>query len=240
MGAPRALLGRCLAGAKGPEAYEIDPAITDALALQILRYSAVKAARGLLVKPRLRSSGGTLMIGRHVSISHPQMISCGYGFVVEDNAELHGLCREGLVFGNNVTIGRGAQIRPGSYYGRALGVGLVVGDNSNIGPSCFIGAFGGIRIGRDVMMATNVVILSEEHYYADGDATMKSQGAGGRETVIEDDVWLGARSTIIGGSHIGTGAVVAAGAVVKGVVPPFSVVAGVPARPIRQRRLLSA
>jgi acetyltransferase-like isoleucine patch superfamily enzyme len=240
MGAPRALLGRCLAGAKGPEAYAIDPAISDALAWQILRYSAVKFARGLLVKPRLHSTCGTLMIGRHVTITHPQTISCGYGFVVEDNAELHGLARDGLRFGNNVTIGRGAQIRPSGYYGRALGVGLVVGDNSNIGPSCYIGAFGGIRIGRDVMMATSVTILSEEHHYGDGRVSMKSQGTGGRETVIEDDVWLGARSTIIGGSHIGKGAVVAAGAVVKGDVAPFSVVAGVPARPIRQRNLISA
>lgn len=240
MGVPRALLGRCLARAKGPEAYEIDPAISDVMAMQILRYSAVKIARGMLVKPRLQAGGGILMIGRGVTITHPQMIRCGYGFVVEDNAELHGLCRDGLVFGNNVTIGRGAQVRPSGYYGRALGVGLVVGDNSNIGPSCFIGAFGGIRIGRDVMMATNVVILSEEHYYNDGGATMKSQGARGKETIIEDDVWLGARSTIIGGSHVGKGAVVAAGAVVKGEVPPFSVVAGVPARPIRQRSLLTA
>lgn len=240
MGAPRALLERCLARAKGPEAYEIDAAITDAMAWQILRYSGAKAARGLLLKPRLRECGGTLMIGRRVTITHPQMISCGYGFVIEDNAELHGLCRDGLTFGNNVTIGRGAQIRPSGYYGRALGVGLVVGDNSNIGPSCFVGAFGGIRIGRDVMMATSVIILSEEHHYNDGGTTMKSQGAGGKETVIEDDVWLGARSTIIGGSHIGKGAVVAAGAVVKGEVAPFSVVAGVPARPIRQRSLLTA
>lgn len=240
MGAPRALLGRCLAGAKGPEAYEVDPAISDGLAWQILRYSAAKVARGLLVKPRLHRSAGTLMIGRRVTITHPQMISCGYGFVVEDNAELHGLCRDGLRFGNNVTIGRDAQIRPSGYYGRALGVGLVVGDNSNIGPSCYIGAFGGIRIGRDVMMATNVIILSEEHNYTDARVTMKSQGAGGRETVIEDDVWLGARCTILGGSHIGKGTVVAAGALVKGDVEPYSVVAGVPARAIRHRDLLTA
>lgn len=240
MGAPRALLARCLAGAKGPEAYEIDPAIGDRLAWQILVYSARKAARGAMVKGRLGSSGGVVMIGRHVAITHPQLVHCGYGFVVEDNAELHGLCREGLRFGNNVTIGRGAQIRPSGYYGRALGVGLVVGDNSNIGPSCYIGAFGGIRIGRDVMMATGVVILSEEHLYDDAQVTMKAQGARGKETVIDDDVWLGARSTIIGGAHVGKGAVVAAGAVVKGDVAPFSVVAGVPARPIRHRHLLTA
>jgi acetyltransferase-like isoleucine patch superfamily enzyme len=234
-GVPRALLGRCLAGAKGPEAYDIDPAIDDVMARQILRYSAAKVARGMLVKPRLGASRGTLMIGRRVTITHPQMVRCGYGFVVEDDAELHGLCSDGLHFGNNVTVGRGAQIRPSGYYGRALGVGLVVGDNSNIGSSCYIGASGGIRIGRNVLMAAHVVVLSEEHRYQDAGLRIKSQGVVWKETVIEDDVWLGARCVILGGAHVGRGAVVAAGAVVKGDVEPFTVVAGVPARPVRQR-----
>lgn len=238
--ASRALLARCLAGAKGPEAYAIDPEITDRFARQILRYSAAKVLRGWLIKPRLGSSRGTVMIGRRVTITHPQTIRCGYGFVVEDDAELHGLCRDGLVFGNNVTIGRAAQIRPSGYYGRALGVGLVIGDNSNIGPSCFIGAFGGIRIGHDVMMAAKVAILSEEHYYQNQRVNIKAQGVYRKETVIEDDVWLGARATILGGAHVGRGAVVAAGAVVKGDVAPFTVVAGVPARPIRKRQLATA
>jgi acetyltransferase-like isoleucine patch superfamily enzyme len=234
-GVPRALLARSLAGAKGPEAYSIDPAIDDLMAWQILRYSAAKVARGLLVKPRLGSSSGTLMIGRRVRITHPQKIRCGYGFVIEDDAELHGLCSDGLHFGNNVTIGRGAQIRPSGYYGRALGVGLQVGDNSNIGSACYIGASGGIRIGRNVLMAAHCIVLSEEHRYQDAGVRIKSQGVVWKETIIEDDVWLGARAVILGGAHVGRGAVVAAGAVVKGDVEPFTVVAGAPARPVRRR-----
>ena len=234
-GVPRALLARSLAGAKGPEAYAIDPAIDDVMAWQILRYSAAKVARGLLVKPRLGASSGTLMVGRRVTITHPQKIRCGYGFVIEDDAELHGLCSDGLHFGDNVTIGRGAQIRPSGYYGRALGVGLEVGDNSNIGSASYIGASGGVRIGRNVLMAAHCIVLSEEHRYQDAQLRIKSQGVVWKETVIEDDVWLGARAVILGGAHVGRGAVVAAGAVVRGEVEPFTVVAGVPARPVRQR-----
>jgi acetyltransferase-like isoleucine patch superfamily enzyme len=51
--------------------------------------------------------------------------------------------------------------------------------------------------------------------------------------VIEDDVWLGAGAIITDGIHVGKGAIVAAGAVVTKDVAPYSVVAGVPARPIR-------
>ncbi|MGH7686721.1 MAG: acyltransferase [Candidatus Dormibacteria bacterium] len=239
-GAPRALLARCLASAKGPEAYDIDPAIDDVMAWQILRYSAAKVARGMLLRPRFGASEGTLMAGRRVTITHPQMIRCGFGFVIEDDAELHGLCSGGLRFGNNVTIGRGAQIRPSGYYGRLLGVGLVIGDNSNIGPMCYVGCFGGVRIGRDVMMAAKVAITSEEHLYGDPLVSIKSQGVHAKETVIEDDVWIGANATILGGAHVGRGAVIAAGAVVKGAVEPFSVVAGVPARPVRHRHAATA
>jgi acetyltransferase-like isoleucine patch superfamily enzyme len=49
------------------------------------------------------------------------------------------------------------------------------------------------------------------------------------------DVWIGARAIVLDGIKVGTGAVVAAGAVVAEDVPPYAVVGGVPARPIRQR-----
>jgi len=52
---------------------------------------------------------------------------------------------------------------------------------------------------------------------------------------IGNDVWLGANSTILSGTHISDGAVVAAGAVVRGTVPPYAIVGGVPARVIKYR-----
>ncbi|MHC4844740.1 MAG: acyltransferase, partial [Planctomycetota bacterium] len=54
--------------------------------------------------------------------------------------------------------------------------------------------------------------------------------------VIEDDVWLAVRSTVLKGVRIGRGSVVAAGAVVVDAVPPSTLVAGVPARPVKQLR----
>ena len=50
------------------------------------------------------------------------------------------------------------------------------------------------------------------------------------EVVIEDDVWIGTKSTILKGVHIGQGAVIAAGSVVTHNVAPFTVVGGNPAR----------
>jgi acetyltransferase-like isoleucine patch superfamily enzyme len=53
--------------------------------------------------------------------------------------------------------------------------------------------------------------------------------------VIEDDVWLGTRCVILDGVTIGKGSIVAAGAIVNASVPPYSIVAGVPAKIIKSR-----
>ncbi len=55
------------------------------------------------------------------------------------------------------------------------------------------------------------------------------------DIVIDDDVWIGYGATILSGVHIGQGAVVAAGAVVSGDVPPYAIVGGVPAKVIKYR-----
>jgi acetyltransferase-like isoleucine patch superfamily enzyme len=55
------------------------------------------------------------------------------------------------------------------------------------------------------------------------------------ETVIEDDVWLGGRSILMAGITVGRGSIIAAGSVVTRDVPPYSIMAGVPARLLRKR-----
>lgn len=55
------------------------------------------------------------------------------------------------------------------------------------------------------------------------------------DIVIEDDVWIGYRSTILSGIHIGRGAIIAAGSVVTKNIPPYAIVGGVPARVLRYR-----
>ena len=63
--------------------------------------------------------------------------------------------------------------------------------------------------------------------------SVDSYEAGGGDIVIEDDVWLGMDVTVLGGVTIGRGSVVATGSIVTKDVPPFTLVAGVPAKEIR-------
>jgi len=73
-----------------------------------------------------------------------------------------------------------------------------------------------------------VRIISYQHRHARG-ATIRSQPVDAKPIRIGRDVWLGANAIILAGVTIGDGAVVAAGAVVREDVPPYAVVAGVPA-----------
>jgi len=87
-----------------------------------------------------------------------------------------------------------------------------------------------IRTGDDVSIGPEAAILTLGH-----DPQSGSFADRGGEVIMEDKVWIGFRATILPGVRIGTGAVVAAGAVVTKSIEPFSIVAGMPARKIGER-----
>jgi acetyltransferase-like isoleucine patch superfamily enzyme len=92
---------------------------------------------------------------------------------------------------------------------------------------------GPLRIGDDVIIAQNVVFSGLNHGYADVRLPIRDQPCTTAEIVVEDEVWIGANSVITAGVRIGKHAVVAGGSVVTKDVPPYTVVGGNPARPIR-------
>ena len=63
----------------------------------------------------------------------------------------------------------------------------------------------------------------------------KQEGVSKGNIIVDDDVWIGFRSTILSGVHIGQGAIVAAGSLVTKDVPPYAIVGGVPAKVIKYR-----
>lgn len=108
------------------------------------------------------------------------------------------------------------------------------GNNVSIHPMCYFQASGGIEIGSDVSIAHGVTLMTQNHSYVDSSIPIKEQPVVSKPIVIEDNVWIGAKATILCGCRIGKHSVVAAGAVVTKDVPPNTVVAGVPARVIRE------
>jgi len=94
-----------------------------------------------------------------------------------------------------------------------------------------------VKIGNQVMIAPEVVFLFQLHRTDRIDIPMIEQGTiSFPQTIVHNDVWIGQRAIIMPGLEIGQGSIIGAGAVVTKDVPPYSVVAGSPARIIKERK----
>lgn len=100
-----------------------------------------------------------------------------------------------------------------------------------------------LTIGSFCSIASEVMFILDADHRMDTVSTFpfkarylgEAEGITKGDIVVGDDVWFGFRSTILSGVKIGQGAVIAAGAVVAGDVPPYAIVGGVPAKVIRYR-----
>jgi acetyltransferase-like isoleucine patch superfamily enzyme len=149
----------------------------------------------------------------------------------------------GSVFGEEwITIGRdtliGAQvtISAGIMPGHDLGPDAVlcIGDRCVIGRGSHIVAHQSVEIGDDVWTGPYVYITDQNHGYTDPETPIGRQLPVNRPVSIGAGSWLGAGAIVLPGACIGRNVVVAAGSVVRGQVPDQCVVAGVPAKVVRQ------
>jgi acetyltransferase-like isoleucine patch superfamily enzyme len=112
---------------------------------------------------------------------------------------------------------------------------ISIGDNVYFNRDTFITARDAVEIGNNVLIGPNVVINTGNHTFSDPKMPIVKQGHTSERIVIGDDVWVGANAIILKGVSIGEGSVIAAGAVVTKSVEPYTVVAGVPAKKIKDR-----
>jgi serine acetyltransferase len=149
----------------------------------------------------------------------------------------------GALYGERwIEIGAGTMIAAqvslsaGMVPGQDLGeVPLMrIGDRCLIGRGSHIVAHHSIVIGDDVYTGPYVYITDQNHGYADPETPIGRQWPSNAAVSIGAGSWLGAGVIVLPGSVIGRNVVVAAGSVVRGAVPDCCVVAGVPARVVRE------
>ena len=110
--------------------------------------------------------------------------------------------------------------------------------NADIGRYCSIASEVCTISGRhptSVWVSTSPVFFSNECQCGTSYTSEKLFDESSPKTTIGNDVWIGARATILSGIKIGDGAIIAAGAVVTKDVEPYTIVGGVPAKPIKKR-----
>lgn len=134
-----------------------------------------------------------------------------------------------FIVGNNCTIKNSKII---CYAPCSVKFGNNVSLTHNVVIDCYYE--GRIELGNDVIMGPNVYITNHNHGIQKGELIRK-QTYIGKNTIIGNDVWIGANVSIMAGVKIGDGGVIGAGAVVTKDVPANAVVAGVPAKVIKNR-----
>lgn len=162
-------------------------------------------------------------------LRHPDIVTEGMVYLGR-NVEMTARTGYGrIVLGRWVHLGDGNRLR--AHEGT-----LRIGDKTVLGRENTLNCYLDLHVGAQCIVADWVYVCDFDHRTEDVTVPIKDQGIVKTPVRIGDDVWLGVKSSVLRGAQIGDGTVVAAHAVVRGEVPAYSVVAGVPGRVVRDRR----
>jgi acetyltransferase-like isoleucine patch superfamily enzyme len=157
----------------------------------------------------------------------------GPGATIGDDFAVYGA--ERVEIGAGVRIGRRARLQTiESFGGVVYDPRIVIGAGTTIEDDCHIGAAGLVDIGNDVLIAGGVFVSDHRHRYDDVDVPVRDQPLTVGTVTIGAGSHIGENAAILGPLTIGEHAVVGANAVVTADVAARTVVAGVPARPVRR------
>jgi galactoside O-acetyltransferase len=203
-------------------------------------FTLVPGAPGMMLRrlfwPRMfRSCGKGSVFGFGVVVRQPCKIAVGASVVISEHCVLDGrssgdgasirigdntiLSNQVMISCKNgsITIGRDVGINAQTIVQSTSGNAVAIGDDCVIGQRCLVIGGGNYDVSdRHALIRTSPIL-------DDGGVT------------VENNVWLGANVSVLGGVTIGQGSVAGAGAVISRSVPPYSVCMGVPARVVRER-----
>ena len=134
-----------------------------------------------------------------------------------------------LIIGAFCWIGEGCAFR--SHEGT-----LRIGEKCTFGGKNTINCYEHVEIGAEALWADNIYVVDFDHWYIDPMMPIRSQGIRKEPIVIERNVWIGEKATVLRGVTVGEGAVIGSLSLVTCDIPSYAVVGGVPARVIKYRR----
>jgi acetyltransferase-like isoleucine patch superfamily enzyme len=169
-----------------------------------------------------------------VKINFARKVYLGRNVVLGRGVYIDGFGYDGVYIGDNVSIGSFTRLIVGRNY-RKLGQGISISANVGIGEFSYIGGAANVRIGKGCIIGQYFSIHPENHNFKDLELEIRFQGTTRKGVLIGDNCWIGSKVTILDGAKIGSGCVVAAGAVVTGSFGDNEVIGGVPAKRLKYR-----
>jgi acetyltransferase-like isoleucine patch superfamily enzyme len=186
--------------------------------------------RQVLYARLLGSCGKKIALGARINVRHPKRVHFGKKILVDDDVAFFASAQSEIRLGDFVSIGRLSSLV-------AKDCSLFLDAGVNIGSYCRIASQSGVQIGESTLIAAYCYIGPGNHQIPQSEndkplieADMDLRGG----VRIGKRVWIGAHSTILDGVEIGDGAIIGAHSLVRENVPPGTIVAGTPAKIIRQ------
>jgi acetyltransferase-like isoleucine patch superfamily enzyme len=214
------------------EPYAVDPSIPTGYLLNISLKRTLMLVRGKISGIK---NDGMLFFSWKAIVKCRSKFKTGRSVTLENGAYIDALSAEGIVFGNNVSVGRNTSII-GTGHLQLLGKGMKLGNNIGLGYGSFYGCGGGIEIGDDTIIGDFVSFHAENHLHNNISSPVRTQGITRQGILIGKNCWIGAKATILDGVTVEDGCIIAAGAVVTaGTYTANGIYGGVPAKLIRMR-----
>ena len=189
------------------------------------------ALRGVAVPVLLGACGRNVSFGANVVLRHPGKMRIGDDVAIDDGCVLDakGAGNRGIEIGSRVFLGRHTLLacKEGD---------IVLEDGVNVSYNCAVFSASSVRIGAETLLAAYCYVVGGGHDFDRVDLPVVQQARPSRGITVGPGGWLGAGAIVLDGVTIGPSAIVGAHAVVTQDVPAFAIVAGAPARVVRDRR----
>ncbi|MCH1931715.1 acyltransferase [Shewanella sp. A25] len=208
--------------------FKFNDGISDGDIFSVVSSNIIPLLRGYI------KFGAFISIGQNVRLVSKSNINLSRGISIGNYITLDGLGINGISIGEASSVGSFSLIKVSGSYAE-LGKGIQIGCNVGIGDFAHIGGAGGVVIGDDTIIGAYFSVHPENHNFDDLDKPIRSQGVNHQGITIGSNCWIGAKVTILDGSKVGNGCVIAAGAVVRGEFPDNCIIGGVPAKILKYR-----